>query len=237
MIEMKCCWVYGKILCLSLIFFLIGCVDPVEPVFENEEDLIYVDAFLSTTLGSSFVTVSESVLDTDRLKFEFLSDAEVVYRNVDTGAEIPLVLQTNAYIPPADFVAQQGSLWELDIILSDGREYKSSPERVTEPVAIGDIRATYNPELIFRENGERFLPGHFIAIDLDDPADRENYYFWRFTSFENLEVCQSCTNSIFRNGECQENPVAQQREYTVEYLCDRDCWGKRFKRKHKDLFR
>lgn len=209
-------------------FFLMGCIDPVEPVFENEEGLIYVDAFLSNTLGSSFVTVSESILDFNRLKFEFLSDAEVKYHNVETDMEVTLVSQGNTYVPPSDFVAELGSSWELFILLPDGREYQSSPERITEPVTISDIRATYNPELVFRENEEKFLPGHFISIDIDDPADKENYYFWRFTSFENLVVCQNCTNSILRNGECQENPVPQSGDYTVDYLCDQDCWRKRF---------
>lgn len=214
-------------LCYGLLFLTIACIDPVEPIFENEEGLIYVDAFLSTTPGASFVTVSESVLEFGSLKFELLNDAQITYRNVDTGEQIPLSLQTNSYVPPVDFAAESGSLWELSIRLFDGREYKSSPERITTAVPITSMRSTFNPELIFRENEQKFIPGHFISIDIDDPADQENYYLWRFTSFENLVVCESCSNSIFRNGECQENPLPQYNDYSVDYLCDKSCWLKR----------
>ncbi len=220
-----CYW--RGLLCYSFIFFHMGCVDPVEPIFENEEGLIYIDAFLSTTLGSSFVTVSESVLDFDRLRFNFLNDAEVKYRNVDTNIEVSLISQENTYVPPSDFTAEEGSVWELSIFLPDGTEYRSSPERISEPVAIADIRATYNPELVFRESKDEFLPGHFISIDLEDPADKDNYYFWRFTSFESLMICKSCPNGILRNGECQENAVFGL-DYTADYLCEQDCWQKRY---------
>ncbi|SHG35528.1 DUF4249 domain-containing protein [Flagellimonas flava] len=211
----------------GLAFFLLGCIDPVEPIFENEEGLIYIDALLSTTPGSSFVTVSESVLEQDRLKFNLLGDAIVRYRNVDTNTEVSLIPQDNIYVPPLNFVADEGSIWELSITLADGREYQSSPERISEPVAISNIRATYNPELVFRESKDEFLPGHFISVDLTDPPNSDNYYFWRFTSFENLMVCKSCANGILRDGECQENPVFGL-DYTADYLCEQDCWQKRY---------
>lgn len=217
-----------KILMFIFLFPFIGCVDPVEPVFKNTEGLVYIDAFLSTTASSSFVTISESILDDGNLKFNFLSKADIDYRNVNTGTMVSLIEEENIYMPPNDFVAEVGSSWEIFISLPDGREYQSLPERIAAPVAISNIRATYNPELVFRESEEKFLPGHFVSIDIDDPTDKENYYYWKFTSFENLEVCQNCTNSILRNGECQENPIPRVRDYTVDYLCDKDCWQKRF---------
>ena len=215
-------------MCYAIFIFTVACIDPVEPVFENEEGLIYVDGLLSTTKGSSFVTVSESILEFNSLNFELLSDAQVSYRNVETGLEIPLLLQTNTYVPPADFFAEQGSTWELNITLSDGRTYRSTPEYISASVSISDIRASYNPELIYRESAQQFLPGHTISIDINDPADEENYYLWRFTSYETLEVCQSCTNSILRNGECQENPSSQSTNYNTDYLCNQNCWQKRY---------
>lgn len=217
-----------RIFCSVFLIFFVSCIDPVEPVFENEEGLIYIDAFLSTTPGASFVTVSESVFEFEGLKFELLKEVQAIFHNIETGLQIPLSLQTNVYLPPNDFAAESGSLWELSITLPDGRVYKSNPERITTAVPIKDIRSTYNPELEFRENQQQFLPGHFISIDLDDPADQENYYLWRFTSFENLVVCQNCSNSIYRNGECQENPLPQSNDYSVDYLCEENCWLKRY---------
>ena len=178
------------------------------------------------------VGVFESVQGMDgELEFQLVTGAYVRYRNLDTGNEVVLEEQANGYEPPEGFVAQAGSTWELDVTLADGRTYRSSPERIGQAVPIADIRATYNPELKFREEENRFLPGHRISVDVDDPAGEDNFYLWEFRSFENLEVCATCGGqTVLRNGECMDNPYDRRTGSgsVFDYLCDSECWQIRF---------
>ncbi len=211
---------------------LIGCVDPIEPEFEFKEGTVYVDAFVSTSLGASSVVISEWVLESDELANEFISGANVLFRNADTNLEVMLTEQEGAYLPPEDFAASVGDLWELLITLPSGKQYRSLPEEVTRPVDFSNIRATYNPQLTFRESSNTFIPGHSISIDVNDPTDEENFYYWRFRSYEKIRICETCFNSVLRNGKCEENESYQNPPstgYEFDYLCETaDCWQIRY---------
>ncbi len=228
----------SKLFIIGIVLFCWGCIDPVEPIFEEREGLIYIDAFLSTDNTFSNVRLFESVVEFGDFRFKFISGADVRYRNMDTGNEVVLTEQVDGYDPPENFTAQVGSTWILTIILPDGRMYRSSPERIRNPVSIANIRATYNPELKFGEGQNRFLPGHRISVDLNDPADEENFYLWKFRSFENLKFCKTCEGSTyFRNGECVDNPYDRRSagDALLDYECGTPCWQIRFN-EEIDLF-
>lgn len=211
------------LLCFFSVSF-IGCVEPVNPDFDLKEGLVYIDAFVSTAPGASYATISETAIEFQLFVNKFISGAEVSFRNTDTGLTVLLTEQEGTYLPPNDFTAAVGDSWELLIVLPNGKSYKSLPEQIKQPVEISDIKATFNPELLFRESADGFIPGHFISIDIDDPVDEENFYFWKYRSFEKILTCESCDNSIFRNGKCSENPYKTGNDYVVEYSCDGDCW-------------
>lgn len=144
-------------------------------------------------------------------------------------------------MPPEDFSITTGESWELHITLEDGRRYQSTPEMATSPVSISEIEASYNPELEFNINEDDFVPGHKVFVTLDDPAAEDNFYLWRYRSFERLIACETCAGAIFRDGECisfeeyeaqfgpciDENAIEP--EYT--YTCERNCWRIRFNEK------
>ena len=212
---------------LPFCFFLfITCTDPVTPEFEFKEGLVLVEGFASTSEGASFVVVSKSVDEFGVNKTKFEKGALVSFINSDTGASIQLVEQGEAYVPPPDFKATVGESWELAITFLDGTQYKSSSERVLEPVPISDISATYDARLRFNDGSNNFEPGHAIAITFDDPPDQENYYYWTFRTFENVIVCKICFDGILRNGECTPTSVPQPDYFT--YNCPTECWQIRF---------
>lgn len=234
MIYKKVNFRFVKILFFLFFFSLVGCIDPIEPEFDLKEGTLYVDAFITTTENASFVKITKSVIGAGnsigRFRNEFVTGADISFRNVDSGEVVILEEQEDAYVPPSDFVAAINDSWELLIVLSDGTQYQSSPEKIIKAVEIADIKATYNPELVFREDSNKFAPGHFISIDFDDPADENNYYFWNYRSFERLTYCDTCTNSVLRGGVCVENPYRSSRfgTYKFGYVCETDCWQIRY---------
>lgn len=221
----------GKRLCILFTLFLIGCIVPEEPKYEFKEGLIYIDAFAFTTPGISYVAISESIRRLGALTNIFIRGADVSFRNITTGLVVRLIEENGIYVPLADFVVSIGESWELSIDLPNGKQYRALSEEVLKPVGLSNIRATYNPELSFITDLKRFVPGHLVSIDIEDPIDEKNYYFWKFRSFERLLICETCDNQIFRNGRCidvEGNPNGESNLGDADYFCDGDCWRIRY---------
>lgn len=221
---------YNKLFPLFTLLF-IGCIVPEQPKFEYKEGTIYIDAFASTNIGSSYVSISESVVELNVYRNEFISGANVFFQNVETQQIVRLSEEDGIYLPPNDFVVSVGESWNLSVELSNGKKYLSQSSEVLKPVGFSNLKATYNPELSFSANLNGFVPGHFISVDIDDPAGQENYYFWRFRSFEKLLVCETCDNQIFRNGRCidvEGDPNNGAYLGEADYYCDGDCWRIRY---------
>lgn len=223
---------YKFIATLLCIFFLTTCTEPVAPEFEFKSGLMTVEAIVSTSQGISFVTINQSVVERDRYSNIFMNNAEVFFMNTNSGAIVTLVEaeDENIYLPPVDFSAAVGEVWELDIKLQDGRNYKSLPETVLEPIAISATTVTYEPEFIFNTELDRLVPGHSISVDFDDPPNQRNYYYWNFRSFEKRPICEVCTGH-FRDGVCNVwnsdlEPGPDPGYYT--YICESDCWRIRY---------
>ncbi len=217
-------------------FFLAeGCVDPVEPQFDYEVGLIYIDALASTAEGSSYVSISESAQEYGVFKNKFVKNATVAFVNSETQNSVLLIEEGDFYLPPADFKVQEGELWELSVRLDDGRTYRSESEQVLTGVEIKEVDVAYDPQLEFNAPLDKFIPGHVITVSFDDPPEAINYYYWRYRTFEKLVNCRVCFNGYLRNGECQ---IADPRSagyikpyYT--YVCQSDCWQIRYGNKVK----
>ena len=210
--------------------FLIGCVDPIEPQFDFREGIFFIDGFISDATGSSFVTVSESKLEGSKYINEFISGARVEVRNTASLNTITFEEEDGIYVAPLNFLAEIGQRYELYIRLPSGEEYRSQPEEVIPSVEISEIDLRYEPRLEFNEAEDTFNPGHQVLVSFEDPPMEENYYYWRFRSFENLPFCEVCTEAIFRDNSCQSNPPAtsQLRKDYYMYACVPNCWQIRY---------
>ena len=219
-------------LCITLlaIFVLCDCSDPVTPEFKFKEGLVYIDALASTAPGASYATLTRSVREFGVNKNTFISGAAVTFVNTTSGTTVILIEDEELYVPPADFAAGFGETWELRVILEDGTEYRSLPETVQKAVEISDLEVTYNPELIFNES-LGFIPGHEISASFDDPGNEDNFYYWRYRTFERLVNCRICFTAFYRNGECVKANVETDNSPVNEYYtygCEEPCWRIRF---------
>lgn len=210
-----------------IVFFSGSCVDPVTPEYNYKEGLIYIDAFVSTNPGSSFVRLSKSSLNSnDELVNDFISDANVFFVNTRSNISIELVgADDEVYLPPEDFYAAVGDTWKLDVQLKDGSKYQSLEETIIEPVDISDIKVIYNPQLSYIPSLNKYNAGHTISVSFNDPPNKDNYYYWGYRSFQKLEICEICfENEIFRNGECTIGDRRRIPNLYFTYLCENDCW-------------
>ncbi len=218
---------------LCIIFTLLtNCSDPVEPEFDFKEGLIYIDALASTEIGTSYaiISVTKNVFG-DHKAIE-VSGASVYFKNQEFGSTVQLEELDGAYFPPPDFRIEENELWNLEVKLPDGREYASQIEKVPQLVIEASFDTNFKSELVYSEGYERFVPGHEITTTFDDPANEENYYFWRYKSFEKLINCEICVDfQVYREGRCivvnqmaDDSPL--KKYYTYE--CEEDCWKIRY---------
>jgi len=211
---------------ISFIFFD-SCTEPVTPEFEFKENLIFIDAWASTSPGASFVIINNSIIEFGVYGVQFVSGATVSFINVENGSEVFLIEAGESYIAPADFVVASGEQWKLKVSLMNGNVYESTSELVLQPVPIGDMQVNYDPELAFGVSENRFLPGHKISVSFDDPMDQENYYYWSYRSLENLQLCAKCVDGVLRDGGCIPFDIGFLDPY-FDYTCEVDCWRIRF---------
>jgi hypothetical protein len=214
---------------LIFIAALNGCIDPVPPEFQYEEGLVFVEGFVATEPGASFVTLNESSFEFGFYDVIPITGAEVSFENLGTGQIIPLTELDDIYLPASNFKAEPGELWKLRVTIPGGRTIESDPERVLQPVPIQNLEVNYNPEIEFREAfGGTFVPGHEILVSFDDPLAEDNYYYWTYRTYENLTYCATCSEKIYRDGECVDAGDAISGFPYFFYECATACWRIRF---------
>ncbi len=217
-----------NILMFISLCILVSCTDPVIPEFQFEEELVHVDAYVSTAKGDSYAIITKTTNLSGTFKDLFVKEASVSFRNIDTNREVFLIESIESYIAPTNFQASIGETWELLIKMPDGRTYRSKPETIIEPVGFSNLKASYSKELVFNENENAFFPGHTVSIDFNDPGGDKNYYFWKYRSFEKISICSTCFEEILRGGECNDSPVSSLRGRNLTYACDTNCWQIRY---------
>lgn len=216
----------------SLLFVYLGCVDPVEPEFNYIVGLPYIDAVVGTTPGSSYVTVAESAREFGVNLNKPIAGATVYLTNTGNGNSLALTEVEGTYLPPDGFAAKEGETWELRVVLPDGKEYRSRPEKILPAVPIENLEVKFDPELIFSDEFDAYVPGHRISVDIQDPAGSANYYYWRFRSFERLVNCKVCYDqTVFREGICKiinrtSDNITLKDYYT--YACEERCFQIRY---------
>ncbi len=207
---------------------LTSCIDPITPEFELQEGLVFIDALASTSPGSSFAIINRSAVEFGVYGIQFVEGATVSFVNIDSGNEVLLTEAGESYIPPSDFVVNTGERWKLHVRLANGNVYESTAEEVLKPIPIKNIEVDYDPELVYRESLERFVPGHDISVSFDDPPNENNYYYWSYRSFENLDLCEKCREGLYRDGGCIPYELIGFGDRYFDYVCEVDCWKIRF---------
>ncbi len=61
------------------------CTDPIAPEFELKEGLVFVEGFVSTASGASFVTINSSAIEFGQYVVQFVEEAMVSFENVQSG--------------------------------------------------------------------------------------------------------------------------------------------------------
>lgn len=168
---------------LFYILFLVAssCIDPYQVKVPEGEQILTIEGTITSAAGPHSVRLTRS--DTYGSVFEGLvrpvTDATVIVRD-DLGnvtyLEEDLEGRGN-YRTPANFSAVIGRSYTLQIQLTNGKIYSSFPEKVNPAPAIRNL--TYQSESIPVEGELQDASGVSLLVEIDDPAEENNFYYWR----------------------------------------------------------
>ncbi|WP_100612767.1 DUF4249 domain-containing protein [Confluentibacter lentus] len=214
---------FQKIALFFIPFSLLTCTNPVSPEYQFIEGLIYIEGFVGTTEGSSYVTITESDV-AQYYRNLFVSGANVYFVNANTEEKTPLVEDNAQYIPPPNFKGELGENWFLEVNLPNGSQYLSEIETINPSVPIKELNVKYDKQLEFVEDYNKYVPGHEVLITFDDPENETNYYYWRFKTYDKAQFCKVCDKGYFRNGCIAFDPFIPGYSSYYTYWCNSDCW-------------
>lgn len=212
-----------KIALLLTTSVLITCTNPVAPNFDFIEDLIYIEGFIGTEEGSSYVKVSKSDVAL-YYRNVFVSGASIFFVNSDTNERVELFEDDAHYLPAYNFKGNFGERWSLEVNLPNGNQYLSEIETINSTVPIKELSFKYDKKLEFVDDYDKFLPGHEVSVTFDDPENEANYYFWRSKTYAKKNICRICHDGKFRDNDCTKEPSTPYQYYYFTYRCESDCW-------------
>ena len=173
-----------KRLIYTLLLLPIACIEPYKVDVPEGEQLLIVEGTITSGAGPHAVTLTKSAT--------YGSDFEGLIRPVqratvalkdDQGNTVLLTESQTAkgtYYTEANYHAEIGRSYTLLIELSDGKLYSSIPQKV---VAVPELQnLTARSVVIEQDGGASPVSGIQIIAQVDDPAEENNYYFWRNAS-------------------------------------------------------
>jgi len=208
-----------------VLLVLAACTDAVAPIYQFEDGFLLIEGRIADTPGYSEVRVARNQVSFDNYVLLPLSGAQVSSVS-DEGDEVmwgSSEEEEGVYRAPEGFVAEAGRSYFLRVTTPEGELVESAPERVPTSVPMDDVTVDFKQEAYFSESRDRFVPAFELLVDVEDPADQENFYQYNFNYFEEIFVCASCVRARWRDGECIAGPDT--RFVTRwDYLCDARCW-------------
>lgn len=168
-----------------------ACIDPYKVEVPEGQQLLTVEGLIHSGPGPHAITLSRSA--TYGSMFEGLirpiTGATVVVR--DNEGRITFLTEgvdsRGSYFTPAGFRAEIGKSYTLQIQTVEGKVYTSLPERVESVPRIENIEVKTVTIPVEGETNPR--SGVQLISEIKDPADQNNFYFWRLgTSVHVLET-------------------------------------------------
>ncbi len=163
---------FVKRYCLIMLFPLASCVEPYKVADTGYKDNLVVEGYVTTEARQQQVKISH----TSRIgEQKFVAEEKAtVTITTGQGEKFSLNEVSPGVYRSKTFSGTIGQTYSLSITTYNGRQYVSPAMELRKNPGIGNIYATYSPQLL---NGD----GAFqIFIDSEDPEKKSRYYRWDY---------------------------------------------------------
>ena len=155
---------------LSLIFFA-SCQDVVDLKVPDGDIQLVVDGWLTDEEGEKQVLLSTTANYFDNTETPRVTGALIILKNEKGAMDTLEEKEAGVYV--TEYVGEIGEAYHIYIRTAEGEEYESNPETLDYVPPISAIRAEFQEETVFEDEG------YYVFIDTHEPAGVGDYYRWK----------------------------------------------------------
>ncbi len=178
-----------------LLLALQACISPYEPTLPDLPPKLVVDGLLTDLPGPHKLRLSYSApfTNSDAI-FDRSPDQATIWVSDDKGGRMEYIYLNTArglYQTRDEVRGVAGRSYTLHIKLADGRQYESKPELLRASPPIDTVVQEYS-----RRAGTRLKGTFAVSVRTKDPATTGDFYKWKWTHYDPLEICLYYTNKF-----------------------------------------
>ncbi len=158
----------------------ITCVRRVTPPIRESAEILVVEGLITTdstpyTVKLSYTGKLLNASERIDSNQNFINDAKVVIKD-DAGdsSSCNLISPGTYQSIDSNFVGIVSRTYTLEIYLSNGKVYVSTPEKINPVPAIDSISVVYDSTYDYDTRPTQLI----ISVNVHDPADTQNFYRW-----------------------------------------------------------
>lgn len=176
---------------LGLFFAILihGCIEPIDIDTQETEELLVVDGLVTTFSDSALNRVKLSKTERFKGAKEFILNkpvdgAEVIIAdNLGNRAYLEHIGRGEYRLLSSSLKAVVGREYTLHVLLPNGKQYISAPEKILPVAPIADLSYVYKvaTKVVVNGSGDRVemkSAAFEINLSAEDPAEIGNYYRW-----------------------------------------------------------
>ena len=214
---------------IVLTMILWSCVTEVRDFEQVDNNSFFtVEASLSDQVGPHRVYVSYSSPSIKiNVENEPVSSAIVSFVDDKGKTERLTEITAGIYETSPTFKGIVGNTYTLNIILSSGRSYFSSPEKLIACPKIDNIKTEFVVKTNFPLTDIRSV-GYDVSLDFTDSPEPNQYYQWKWTHVERTVFCANCSRGYdYSSNRCSSElnfPDGQTMVELINYPCNENCF-------------
>ena len=153
-------------------FIFLSCVDPFEPSAKIFEDLLVVEAIVTDEFKKQSIILTRSYKFETELPVMETGAMVVVMDNLGNDFQFEET-EVGKYVSQNPFKIEGDKEYTLLIVTADGKSYRSTPERLQQPVGIDNVYAN-------RIKDDLGTDGMAISIDNSDNTGLAKYFRYEY---------------------------------------------------------
>lgn len=195
---------------MVVFFCVLGCTEPFDAPIEDFEDILVIDAFITSEERQQEIFVSNTFLFGDTVQTE--SGANVSVSDDMGNNYVFQETEPGTYVSDVPFGARPGIYYSLSVSTSNGSSFQAGPLSISQDAELESIR----PVRTTTENGQEGIAILANGFDIDGEA-----VFYRYDYVETFKIVP-VINPFFGLEIVSENPptlekVRRSRENRICY--------------------
>ncbi len=208
---------------------LLSCIDIYDVDFDKKNNILVVEGFLTDDYQNPDTIKIQYSRYVERSTFiSPITSVKAFIVALGSGKETALIEQkTGGFLPPTNFRISPSEKYSLRFSLPDGQQFESSSEQIYSTPPILKVYDKFNPQGRLSDDGKKYFAANDVFLDFKDTPKQKDFYLWRYTHYEKIVHCATCTSSQYdlRTLGCTIKLASFNRTPYYDYQCAGECYA------------